>query len=126
MNRAGGTRRQQDGARAEAAARDHLIAHGLQPVAANVRFRGGEIDLVMRDGEQLVFVEVRYRRSDAFGGAIASVDAHKQRRLQLAASLFLQQQPRWAALPCRFDVVTASAAGQALQLHWIRDAFSAA
>ncbi|MDO5506263.1 MAG: YraN family protein [Pseudoxanthomonas suwonensis] len=123
MKSAGGDRRHAEGRRAETTAREHLIAHGLALVAANVRYRGGELDLVMRDGGQLVFVEVRYRRSDAFGGAAASVDAGKQRRLVLAAQLFLQQHPRHAALPCRFDVVTVQGPGPVPELHWIRNAF---
>ena len=98
---------------------------GLHPVAANVRFRGGELDLVMRDDGVLAFVEVRYRRSDAYGGGAASVDARKQRKLLLAAQLFLQQHPALATLPCRFDVIEASGAPDAPQLHWIRNAFTA-
>lgn len=109
----------------EQAAAELLQAHGLRPVAANVRYRGGELDLVMRDHDQLVFVEVRYRRSSAFGGAAASVDARKQRKLVLAAGLFLQRHPRLAALPCRFDVVLASGDAGAPQLEWIRHAFTA-
>lgn len=115
--------RHADGRRAEEAARAYLIAQGLTTVAANVRFNGGELDLVMREGEVLAFIEVRYRRSAAFGGGAASVDARKQRRMALAAQLFLQRNPRLAALPCRFDVVEAEGDAHAPRLRWIRDAF---
>src|SRR5690349_19287117 len=73
--------RRTDGRTAEAAARTLLLKAGLTDIAANAAYRGGEIDLVMRDGTgTVVFVEVRFRRSRAFGGGAASVDAGKRRR----------------------------------------------
>ncbi len=113
------------GARVEAAARDHLVAAGLQALAMNAQARHGELDLVMRDGDTLVFVEVRYRRSDAFGGGFASVDAGKRRRLVLAAQQFLASQREYRDAPCRFDVVDASGDPARPQLRWLRDAFRA-
>lgn len=115
--------RQQRGAGVEAAARALLEQAGLRLVVGNANYRGGELDLVMRDGQSLVFVEVRYRRDDRFGGGAASVDWRKRRKLVLAAQLFLGAHPALAALPCRFDVVDAS--GEPPVLHWIRDAFRA-
>lgn len=113
------------GAAVEAAARRHLEDAGLRWLAGNVRYRGGELDLVMFDpaAASLVFVEVRYRRSGVFGGAAASVDAGKRRRLLLAAQLYLSAHPAHAQAPCRFDVVEAS--GEPPRLHWLRDAFRA-
>jgi putative endonuclease len=114
--------RQREGFDAEARAERYLGERGLVAVARNVRYRGGEIDLVMRDGAEWVFVEVRARRDARFGGAAASVDARKRRRIALAAQLFLLGrfgQRAWPA--CRFDVV-AFEAGEA---HWIRAAFDA-
>nr|WVJ83824.1 YraN family protein [Xanthomonas campestris pv. campestris] len=113
--------RQQRGAAVEAAARAQLEQAGLRLVAGNANYRGGELDLVMRDGPMLVFVEVRYRRGARFGGGAASVDFRKRRKLVLAAQLFLAAHPALAALPCRFDVVEAS--GEPPLLHWIRGAF---
>lgn len=110
--------RQQRGRAAEQQAAAFLAARGLQEIERNYRVRGGEIDLVMRDGEHLVFVEVRYRSRSDFGGAAASVTAAKQARLALAAQHYLQQ--RGNRTPCRFDVV-ALAPDQPPQ--WIRDAF---
>ncbi|WP_312318439.1 YraN family protein [Stenotrophomonas sp.] len=113
--------RAQRGAAVETAALEHLRQAGLQPLARNVRFKGGELDLVMRDGHTTVFVEVRYRATARFGGGAASVDLRKRRKLVLAAQLFLQRHPALAMQPCRFDVVDAS--GEPLQLTWLRGAF---
>ena len=115
------------GAQVEAAARARLEHAGLRTVAANVSYRGGELDLVMieagPDTETLVFVEVRYRAGAAFGGGFASVDRNKRRKLVRAAQLYLGPRPRLARLPCRFDVVEASGDPAAPQLHWMKDAF---
>jgi putative endonuclease len=110
---------------AEDAARAELKRAGLREVAANANYRGGELDLVMDDGGTLVFVEVRYRRSRAFGGGAASVDVGKRRKLVLAAQLFLAGHRRYAQAPCRFDVVEADGDPAAPRLHWIKDAFRA-
>lgn len=117
------TPRQAAGASAERQARRLLEAAGLVWIAGNVRFKVGELDLVMRDGAELVFVEVRIRRSNAFGGAAASVDARKQLRLRRAAARYLLErygQREWPA--CRFDVVVYD--GE--RPEWIRAAFGAA
>ncbi len=111
------------GAKVEAAARAHLECAGLRTLAANVGYRGGELDLVMRDGDALVFVEVRYRASAAFGGGFASVDHGKRRKLVRAAQLYLLSHPRLAVLPCRFDVAEASGDPDAPQIRWLKDAF---
>lgn len=90
---------------AEDRALSHLTAEGLRLVERNVRSRGGEIDLVMRDDDALVFIEVRSRRSRAYGGALASIDARKQQRILLAARTWLARHPREAMRALRFDVV---------------------
>jgi putative endonuclease len=115
------TQRAQRGAAVETAALAHLRRAGLVPVARNVRYKGGELDLVMRDGDTTVFVEVRYRATADFGGGAASVDLRKRRKLVLAAQLFLQSHPTLAQRPCRFDVIDAS--GDPPRLDWLRDAF---
>lgn len=109
----------------EAQARAHLQAAGLTLIAANARYRVGEIDLVMRDGQAIVFVEVRYRRAGHFGGSALSVDAGKQRKLTLAAQCFLAAHPKLANSPCRFDVVAVDGAAGAPRIDWIRNAFEA-
>lgn len=110
------------GARAEAIAAGFLQQRGLVPLERNYRCRGGEIDLVCRDGQHLVFVEVRLRSSQAFGGAAASVTPAKQKRLIIAAQHYLQQNYRNAPPACRFDLV-AMRGMSTQQLEWIRDAF---
>ena len=122
--------RRTQGAQVEALARDFLQRHGLRPVAANANYRGGELDLVMRDGHTLVFVEVRYRRSagsaaTGFGGGAASVDISKRRKLVHAASQFLAAHREFSRAPCRFDVIDASGRAEAPDFAWLRDAFRA-
>lgn len=113
------TARSRNGAAAEALAAAYLAQRGLAILERNYRCRGGEIDLVARDGATLVFVEVRYRRSRAFGGAAASVDARKQARILLAARHYLAGR---GDVPCRCDVVALDALAPA-SIEWIRDAF---
>ncbi len=124
----GNVDRRARGAQVELAAREHLVAAGLRFVDANVNYRCGELDLVMQDrdrlGELLVFVEVRYREGDGFGGGAASVDGWKRRKLMQAAQLYLLKQ-HCPDAPCRFDVVEASGDPARPELHWIRDAFRA-
>ncbi len=101
----------------------YLQAQGLALVERNYRCRGGEIDLVMRDGAKLVFVEVRYRASQAFGGALASVGSRKQARLVNAAAHYLAAKR--IDRPVRFDVAAVSGAPSKLEIQWIKDAFQA-
>lgn len=99
----------------------YLVARGLAPLARNVRYRVGELDLVMRDGPVIVFVEVRFRSRLDYGTAADSVGLIKQLRVRRAAALWLQSQ-RFASEPaCRFDVVAID--GELLR--WIPNAFSA-
>ena len=107
------------GKAAEDRAADYLVGQGLRLVARNWRCRGGEIDLILRDGDSLVFVEVRARKSAAFGGAAASITTTKQARLIHAARLYLASQTRLP--PCRFDALLFE--GDALT--WLKDAFRA-
>ncbi len=95
--------RAQTGRRAEDLAAAYLAAKGLTIVERNFRARVGEIDLIARDGESVVFVEVRARAGAGFGGAAASVTAAKRRRLERAARLWICARG-WNG-PCRFDVV---------------------
>ncbi|WP_425470886.1 YraN family protein [Trinickia fusca] len=109
------------GAAFEARALDFLRRQRLRFVARNVVCRGGEIDLVMRDCDgALVFVEVRARAAGRFGGALASIGAHKQARLVRAALEFLVRCGDGAS-PCRFDVI----AFDGVHVVWLRDAFRA-
>ncbi len=108
------------GLAAEDLALAYLRGHGLELVARNYRSRFGELDLVLREGDTLVFVEVRLRTRADYGGAAASVTQSKQHKLVLAARQFLAEQGRqW---PCRFDVVSCDAL-EADSIEWIKGAF---
>jgi putative endonuclease len=107
-----------DGARAEEQAARFLAGRGLKILVRNYRCRGGEIDLVCRDGATLVFVEVRLRTHPGFGSAAASITPAKQRRIALAANHYLAGKPLPA---CRFDAVLLDGAS----IDWIRNAFDA-
>jgi putative endonuclease len=113
------TARRATGDRFEGAALSYLQQAGLRLVRANFLCRHGEIDLVMRDGETLVFVEVRYRKSGAFGGAVGSITQAKRRRLISAAHIWLAWHPYDARRPCRFDVL----AFEGNSVEWIPNAF---
>ena len=107
---------------AEARAARYLEARGLHIVERNYRSRYGEIDLIARDGVTLVFVEVRARSSNAFGGAAASITAAKRQKLTRTALHYLAGAGRTPQ--CRFDAVLL--AGDDGPVEWIRDAFGAA
>lgn len=110
----------QTGDARESQARRWLERHGLRFIAANARERGGEIDLIMRDGAVIVFVEVRYRRSASYGDAAASVTPQKQHRLLKAARLWLSRQNgSFDTVDCRFDVV----AFTGNDIQWLKNAF---
>lgn len=113
------------GARFEDIALAHLENAGLALIARNYRCRYGEIDLVMREQDTVVFVEVRYRRSAGFGGGIDSVDAGKRAKIVRAAGAFLADHPRLAACACRFDVLAIGDRPDAPTLDWRRNAFEA-
>ena len=102
---------------AELRAASHLAGHGLVILARNYRTRLGEIDVIAREGEVLVFVEVRLRSDGRFGGAIESITPRKQRRIAAAANLYLRQFPR--APRCRFDVVALEGG----EIRWLKGAF---
>ena len=101
------TSRADTGRSAEDAAAALLASKGLSVVERNFRAKVGEIDLVARDKDEIVFVEVRARASSAFGGAAASVGGAKRRKVILAARAWLQAR-NWSG-PCRFDVVAVDA-----------------
>lgn len=106
---------------AEGDALRHLQARGLRLLERHYRTPGrggGEIDLIMRSADgTVVFVEVRWRRHEGFGGALASVTTTKQQRIIWAARHYLRRFP--APPPCRFDVVGMGPHG----VEWIQAAF---
>ncbi|MDR5901393.1 YraN family protein [Halomonas icarae] len=115
-------------ARARGEAVERLVAawltdRGLEPVATNQHAKGGELDLVMRDGDTLVFVEVRHRADIRHGHPLETITATKQRRLIRAARFYLQNNR--LSCPCRFDVVAVTGLPPELDIQWVVNAFDA-
>jgi putative endonuclease len=109
------------GVAAEALAAGYLEERGLKIIARNYRCRLGEIDLIARQGGTTIFIEVRSRKSSAFGGAAGSITARKRARLIRAARHYLSGTR--AMPPCRFDALLIE--GDPPRIEWIRDAFGA-
>lgn len=106
------------GKSAEDQAHDFLVSKGLKPVCRNYRCKQGELDLVMRDQQSLVIIEVRYRKSDIYGSALESVTHSKQARIIAATQHYLSTLR--VDCPLRFDVVAISGNGS---INWIKNAF---
>jgi putative endonuclease len=117
------------GAWAEDMALAYLLKHGLREISRNYRCRYGEIDLILEDGDTLIFAEVRYRAKGALVSAQESVGYPKQRRLLASAEHYLQRTGETDNRECRFDVLALSGAisgnEKQLEVQWIRDAFQA-
>lgn len=110
------------GSEAEDLARGYLQARGLKLLSANYRCRYGELDLVMRDGAQLVVVEVRSRRSDRHGAPEASITRRKRRSVMRAARCFVRDNPQFNGMMLRFDVVGVVTDAARARFRWIRNA----
>ena len=110
------------GEQAERLAAAYLQQQGLSLVQRNYRCRHGEIDLIMRDGASLVFVEVRLRSRGDYGGAAASIGAAKQGKLLRTAQHYLSSLAKTP--PCRFDELLLQSADGA-GLEWVKNAFEA-
>lgn len=108
------------GAHAEQLAAQFLQQRGLKLLQQNYRCRFGEIDLILRDGDTLVFAEVRLRSRGDFGGAAASIGAAKRGKLVRAAQHYLASLAR--VPPCRFDAVLLQARDGS-DIEWVKDAF---
>ncbi|WP_342774227.1 YraN family protein [Plasticicumulans acidivorans] len=114
----------QQGRSGEDTALAYLRAQGLKLVTRNFRCRFGEIDLIMRERDILVFVEVRCRLDKGYGSALESVDYRKCIRLQRTAQVYLQQHREDRS--CRFDVIAISPTACPPGIEWVRNAFDAA
>lgn len=109
-----------NGNRAERLAAQFLQQHGLRLLQQNYHCRFGEIDLVMQDGDTLVFAEVRLRSRSDFGGASASINHAKQKKLVRAAQHYLAGLAHIP--PCRFDAVLLHTTDGS-SIEWVKDAF---
>lgn len=115
------------GAAAEKLAETYLEKQGLTLKKRNHHSRFGELDLIMQDGEQWVFIEVKYRRSAQFGGAISTISTAKQKKVIKTASHYLQQQAlNEYNTPYRFDVVAIGGTITNPKIDWLKNAFTGA
>jgi len=112
------------GAELEAFASKQMQVQGCKIVAQNYLCKLGEIDIIMYDNQTLVFVEVRYRKQNSFGGAVASVDNKKQKKIIKTASLYLQSNNLTDKVACRFDVFAIQGNLANLTYDWIKHAFT--
>lgn len=108
------------GQQGEQQAQAFLMRQGLNSVTRNYHAPYGEIDLIMTEGEVLVFIEIRYRSHTQFGLPCETVTPTKQSRLIQTAAHFLQHHPAYGAHDCRFDVIGILRTGK---INWIKDAF---
>jgi len=113
----------QTGQVTEAAACRYLQNAGLKLLEKNYRCRQGEIDLIMLDNADLVFIEVRFRRHSGFGSGAESVTVAKQQKIIHTAQHFLASHQSEAAKACRFDVISVTSQNQNYQFNWIKNAF---
>jgi putative endonuclease len=113
------------GKQAEDLACRYLHDQGLHLLERNYNTRYGEIDLVMRDRDTTVFVEVRYRRHSDVVDPLSSVDIRKQHKLIRTAQSYLQQLKRANPPPARFDVIAITEQGTQHKIDWIKNAFDA-
>lgn len=111
------------GQQAEIFAAELLVQQGLILLEKNVTFRVGELDLIMKDKDSLVFVEVKRRKKDKFGGALEAITATKKKRLTKAALTYLQRNKLIDKIPCRFDLVAVTDDNGQLFGQWIKNIF---
>lgn len=108
---------------AEHKALDYLNNQGLKLVLQNYSCRMGEIDLIMRDGAYLVFIEVRYRVSAAYGGGLASVTDSKRQKIMKTSMHYMMKYKVYDKFPLRFDVLSID--GNLDEITWVKNAFGA-
>lgn len=113
------SKRKKAGIEAEIKALNFLLKQGLELIQKNFVGSSGEIDLIMQDQDDIVFVEVRYRHDDKYGSALETIDATKQRKIIKTAHYFLHKHRLIDKVNCRFDVI----AIEGIMLDWIKDAF---
>ncbi|MBT4837447.1 MAG: YraN family protein [Methylococcales bacterium] len=98
---------------------------GFKLITQNFQCKSGEIDLIMEDSEMLVFVEVRYRKTQNYGGGTHSISASKQKKIIQTALLYLQQHNKYEEQACRFDVISICQQNNQSDITWIPSAFTA-
>jgi putative endonuclease len=111
------------GKEAEHLAADFLVEQGLKLQVSNYSCKVGELDLVMKDGNVLVFIEVRYRKDTGHGQGVESITQLKRQRIIRAATQYLVEKNLWDKVDCRFDVVTIDCDSAKSNMEWLKDAF---
>lgn len=109
------------GQEAEDLAFDYLKQQGLRLLARNYLCRCGEIDLIMQDRQELIFIEVRHRKQIIYGGGLESITFEKQRKLLNCAKYYLQQKMR--TQPCRFDLIAINGHLIISNIRWVKNIF---
>lgn len=99
------TNKRQTGTSYEIKAEEYLIQKGYKILERNFRNRGGEIDIIAKDGEYFCFVEVKYRRTNDYGSPLEAVNYHKQNQIRKVANYYLMKNKLSEWTPCRFDVI---------------------
>lgn len=111
------------GLAAEEAAYQYLLKQGLKPVLRNYNCKLGEIDLIMQECADLVFIEVRYRKQIKYGSPLESITYTKQQKLIKTAAHYLQTQRLYNFQSCRFDVVSVLKQVDSYKVEWLKNAF---
>lgn len=102
----------------------YLVEQGLLLQQSNFQNRAGEIDLILKEQETLVFVEVKYRRNKQFGGAISAISSSKQQKIKQCAAFYLQHIGlNEYNTPCRFDVIALEGDIENPEIIWLKNAF---
>lgn len=111
-----------NGRKAEQRAENYLQQQGMSTLQKNYYCPSGEIDLIMQENNEIVFIEVRSRKCNDFGTAAETVDRKKQRKIITTAKFFLHQNSWTTSMMCRFDIIEVQIDGEDIQ--WIKDAFT--
>lgn len=112
------------GKQAEVVAKTYLLEEGLTFLTENFHNRRGEIDLIMQEQQTLVFVEVKYRKSPHYGGAISAISCAKQEKIKQCAAFYLQKSGlNEYNTPCRFDAVLIDGSINTPKISWLKNAF---
>ncbi len=118
------TPRQVIGQHCEDTVCSYLKQQGLKLLETNYNWpKHGEIDLIMQDSDETVFVEVRYRGREDFGSALESITPSKQRRIKAAAKHYLVSNDKYDKIACRFDVVAVGIDDNTHHFYWVKNAF---
>ncbi len=111
------------GTQGEELAQQYLSKQGLTLIEKNFNCRLGEIDLIMQEGEYLVFIEVRIRHNQRFASPMESITYNKQQKSSKTAQFYLQQHHLIDKVPCRFDAVAVNLKSAQPSFEWIKNAF---